>query len=224
MRGERRDIRHTNRRSGAVGPARVRLAVATPEGATRAALLRAAHEILVTQGPSALTVRGVAAGAQTSTMNLYSRFGGKDGVVDELYAQGFRLLHDALRAVTPSDDPIADVRRGAAAYRRFALDNPAYYSIMFQQPIADFEPSDAARAVAQDTLGELASRLRAAMADGTVPAADPIVTAISVWATCHGLVSLEVVATAPEGVDWDAIYASTVDALLAGLGPRRHTP
>jgi AcrR family transcriptional regulator len=198
--------------------------MATVHGATRDALLRAAHELLVTQGPSALTVRRVAAEAQTTTMNLYSRFGGKYGIIDELYAEGFRRLHDALRAVTPSDDPISDLRRGAAAYRRFALDNPAYYSIMFQKPIADFEPSDAARAVAQATLGELASRLQAAMADGTVHAADPIATAISVWAACHGLVSLEAVSTVPDGVDWDATYSSTVDALLSGLGSRRQAP
>ena len=59
---------------------------------TREALLAAAHDLLATEGPAALTVRRIAAAAGMSTMNVYSRFGGKDGVLDELFIDGFRRL------------------------------------------------------------------------------------------------------------------------------------
>ena len=51
------------------------------------------------EGPGALTVRRIAAAAGMSTMNVYSRFGGKDGVLDELFVDGFRRLgaHDGGR-------------------------------------------------------------------------------------------------------------------------------
>ena len=68
---------------------------------TGRALLTAAHDLLANEGPTALTVRRIAAAAGVSTMNVYSRFGGKDGVLDELFAEGFRRLGERMEA-TPS--------------------------------------------------------------------------------------------------------------------------
>ena len=65
---------------------------------TSAALLAAAHRLLAEDGPEALTVRRIAGEAGMSTMNVYSRFGGKDGVIDELYADGYRRLVAAIDA------------------------------------------------------------------------------------------------------------------------------
>ena len=63
---------------------------------TSDALLAAAHHLLSTVGAEALTVRRIANEAGMSTMNVYSRFGGKDGVIDELYADGYRRLVERL--------------------------------------------------------------------------------------------------------------------------------
>ena len=57
-------------------------------------ILEAASGLLSEEGASALSVRRIATAAGCSTMGLYSRFGGKDGVVDELYAEGFERLID----------------------------------------------------------------------------------------------------------------------------------
>ena len=65
---------------------------------TREALLAAAHDLLATEGAGALTVRRIAAAAGMSTMNVYSRFGGKDGVLDELFVDGFRRLAETMEA------------------------------------------------------------------------------------------------------------------------------
>jgi AcrR family transcriptional regulator len=188
---------------------------------TRTALLDAAHQVLADEGPAALTVRRIATGAGLSTMNVYSRFGGKDGVVDELFADGFRRLTASMHDVAATDDPMDDLRRCGEAYRQFARDNRTYYSIMFQAPIPDFEPSDASKAIAAGALTVLGDRLERAMDSGDIARADPFVTAASVWATCHGLVSLELTGTAPEGIDWGPIYGRTLSALLAGLA---HSP
>ena len=55
-------------------------------------LLKAASDLLATEGPGALTVRRIANAAGVSTMNVYSRFGGKDGVVEQLFIEGFTRL------------------------------------------------------------------------------------------------------------------------------------
>ena len=67
------------------------------DDATRDALLKAADRLLVDEGPSALTVRAIANEADMSTMNVYSRFGSKEGIIDELFRRGFASLNASMR-------------------------------------------------------------------------------------------------------------------------------
>jgi AcrR family transcriptional regulator len=186
---------------------------------TRRALLAAAHDLLASEGPAALSVRRIAAAAGVSTMNVYSRFGGKDGVVEELFVDGFARLGDAMSQDATTDDPLADLRRCGAGYRRFAKENPTYYSLMFDRAVPDFEPSDEAHAGALAALGHLAEKVSRAMELGALAPADPFEVAAGIWACEHGLVSLEMRKDADDPFDWDRIVPQTLDALLRGLGP-----
>ena len=187
--------------------------------ATRRALLDAAHDLLATEGPGSLTVRRIAAVAGMSTMNVYSRFGGKDGVLDELYTDGFRRLGEAVEAAQDTDDAGDDLRRCGELYRRFALEHPTYYSLMFDRVVPDFEPSEAAQEVAIGTLGKLQQRVERAMAAGSMRPGDSFAVATALWACMHGLVSLEARTTAGEAAsfDWDAVSDIALDALHRGL-------
>ena len=82
------------------------LLLSAPLAPPLAALLQACPTpvVLAGSGPDALTVRRIATEASMSTMNVYSRFGGKDGVIDELYSDGFRRLVTAIDAVPTTDD------------------------------------------------------------------------------------------------------------------------
>jgi AcrR family transcriptional regulator len=187
--------------------------------ATRDSIVSAARALLVAQGPGGLTVRKIANAAGHSTMAVYSRFGSKDGLVDVLFGEGFGLLTAALESVGTTDDPLADLDRQGAAYRRFALDHPQHYSLMFERPVPGYEPGRDALTIANAALEVLARGLERAMTQGTVTRAEPMTTAISMWATCHGLVSLEMAGAAPPGVDWETTYSHTCRAVLRGLGP-----
>lgn len=190
----------------------------------RERLLRAAHDLLATEGPTALTVRRIAAEAGMSTMNLYSRFGGKDGVVEQLFVDGFTRLGEAMDEVASTDDPMAELEACGVAYRRFALENPTYYAIMFEGVVADFEPSPEAMAAAEATLRRLANSLHRAMQTGLLAPADPLQTAAVVWATCHGVMSLELREMGPPGIDWPAAYRRALHALIAGLAAPGDAP
>jgi AcrR family transcriptional regulator len=185
--------------------------------AVGATLLKAASDVLASDGPGALTVRRIARQAGVSTMNVYSRFGGKDGVVEHLFVEGFQRLGTALGAVGETDDPLDDLHRCGLAYRRFALENPTYYSIMFDRVVADYVPSAAAMEQADHTLQLLADSLDRAMQMGLMVEADPIHTAAAVWATCHGVMSLELKNVGPGVVDWARVYDDATDALMTGL-------
>ena len=180
-------------------------------------LLKSASDLLAAEGPGALTVRRIANEAGVSTMNVYSRFGGKDGVVEHLFVEGFRLLGDGMRSIGDSGDSVADMVSCGMAYRRFAIDHPTLYSVMFDRVVPDFVPGIEAQVLAGSTLGLLAERIERAMSAGALRRADPLPTAALVWATCHGVVSLELKGVGPVRIDWPDVYDRALKTLIAGL-------
>ena len=180
-------------------------------------LLDAAGELLAAEGPGALTVRRIASAAGVSTMNVYSRFGGKDGVVDCLFIEGFRRLGTCMSSVVLTDDPITDIAACGMGYRKFAIDNPTLYSVMFDRVVPDYLPTVDAQLIAGATLELLASRLERAMKAGALRHADPLHTAALVWATCHGVVSLELKAVGPMVINWPEVYQQAMSMIIKGL-------
>ena len=77
---------------------------------------------------------------------------------------------------------------------------------MFDRVVPDFEPTIEAQVLAGATLDQLATRLGRAMTAGALRPADPLHTAALVWATCHGVVSLELKAVSPAMIDWSEVY------------------
>ena len=189
---------------------------------TSAALLQAAHRWLAEHGSEALTVRRIATEAGMSTMNVYSRFGGKDGVVDELYMDGFSRLFAAINSVAETDDLTADLMAMSRAYRQFALDYPTYYKVMFRSAIHDFTPSADATDLALAGLGVFVDRIVAGQERGRIRADDDYPAAeiaAWLWASCHGLVSLELFAVGSEMVEWPSVFENGMRTAIDGLHP-----
>ena len=103
--------------------------------------LAGALAVLAEQGVPGLTTRTVARRANASVPAIYEVFGDKAGIVREVFFHGFQLLGTELAALSPTDDPLADLRRLATAFRRFVLANPVLAEIMFTRPFADFDPA-----------------------------------------------------------------------------------
>jgi len=191
---------------------------------TSDAILDAASRLLADEGPHALTVRRIAAEAGGSTMNVYSRFGSKDGIVEALYLEGFRRLRAAMVDAPTTDDPVADLTACGQAYRRFALENPTYYSVMFEGTVPDFEASEEAAIEARGTLLLLAERVRRVMDAGRFERRDEYEVATSLWAVNHGLVSLQLKQAGPPDIDWEALHTTTLAAMSRGLAPAKGQP
>ena len=185
------------------------------------ALLDAASELLTTEGIAALTVRRMATAAGCSTMGVYSRFGSKDGVLEELYKEGVRRLFSAIDEVGETDDPLDDLRRCGMAYRRNALESAAHYLVVFGGAAPGFEPSHEALEAALESFGRLVHRVERAQQAGMLVAdqsAEDVAEVI--WGAIHGHVMLEIVGMSATLRDPEQRYRRTLDALLQGLAPR----
>jgi AcrR family transcriptional regulator len=200
--------------------------------ALRRALLDGAGGLLVAEGPGALTMRRVAGVVGCSTTVLYTMFGGKEGLADALYREGFERLRGRLAAVPEGGDPLARLRELARAYRENALAERAYYGVMFQRAIPRFEPSPASLAVAGASLEVLAEAVRAAMDAGALRPGDPQAVAEVLWAAVHGAVSLELAGHFPDpAVAAERFHTLATAAILPFLpdprpsgGPPQRSP
>ena len=72
--------------------------VPTPS-TTRESLLDAALRLLEERGPGALRIRDLASAVEMSTMGVYTHFGSKQGLLEQLYLHGFRRLEEQLNSV-----------------------------------------------------------------------------------------------------------------------------
>jgi AcrR family transcriptional regulator len=171
--------------------------------AVRRAVLDAASRLLVEEGPQALAMRRVAAAAGCSTSVLYGLFGGKEGLTDALYQEGFARLAAAIESAVAAVEAagggaIAAAVAAARAYRANALAERNYYGVMFGNPIPGFAPSAASLAVAEASIAPLVEAIRAAMDAGVLVAGDPREVAEVCWAAAHGVVSLELAGHLPD--------------------------
>ncbi|MCG5432412.1 WHG domain-containing protein [Mycobacterium sp. MYCO198283] len=195
-------------------------------------LVAAGLAILERDGLQALTVRTLATEVGTSTMSVYTHFGGMSGVIDAIVVEAFTRFADALLDVEPTDDPVADFFVQGGHYRRFALERPQRYQLMFglASPAstaayrtdltstgsatnrAEFAPSfDALRQAVARMIG--AGRIRD---DGETTVAGRL------WSISHGAVLLEMAGYfGSEGRGLTEILAPLTVDTLVGLGDDR---
>jgi AcrR family transcriptional regulator len=190
---------------------------------TRESLLEAALQLLEARGPGALRVRDLSEAVGKSTMGVYTHFGSKQGLLEQLYLHGFSRLEDRLRTVGSTGEGRQELLAFALAYREFALENEALYGLMFERATPDFVPSDDSRMAGLTTFELLAERIAGWQPELPDPAAD----AHLVWAAMHGLISIELTHRRWGGPlvahlqgDPEKNYARAIDSLIAGLDKR----
>jgi AcrR family transcriptional regulator len=152
-------------------------------GDLRAALLRAALELLEESGESALSLRAVARRAGVSPAAPYRHYADREALVSAVAAVGYRELADRLAAAHPSPSTPEQLASVAIAYVQFALERPALFRIMFEEPCdRDNDERVAATAVVSLYVRGIVER--------SFPQADAEALATAIWALVHGLAFL----------------------------------
>jgi len=158
----------------------------------RRRLVEVAAHLVREQGPSALSARKLAAATGTSTMAVYTHFGGMPALVRAMVAEGFERLHARVAEVPVTDDPLADLRGAAAAYRAHALADPDLYAVMFgAATLGEYRLHRDDRALGLDAFTQIVGFVERGMAAGVLRAGEPDAVAAQWWTALHGFVMLE---------------------------------
>lgn len=179
--------------------------------AATTALLAAARKIFEAGGFPALSVRRVADAAGCTTMQVYSRFGGKDGLLQALFDEGFEALSRAQQAV-PKALPAAErVRHLCHEYLRIAGERPHHYALMLGAHSGDFKPPQASRAKALATLAHLVDAVGHALPPTQDREQRASEVAHQILAFCHGWAMLSATPLV------DGSRTSVIDRAVAAL-------
>jgi len=160
---------------------------------TSATLLQAAREILMTSGLPGLSLRRIAEAAGCTTMQVYSRFQGKDGLLQALFEEGFELLAAAQRAIPLSMPAEKRVQHLCRAYLQIAAEYPQHYALMLGGHSADFTPPKESQERAMATLSHLVEAVANALPSGNEQARLASEVAHQILAFCHGWATLSAI-------------------------------
>jgi AcrR family transcriptional regulator len=199
--------------------------------AVREQLIEAGIRLLEARGFSSLSVRNLATEAGTSTMAVYTHFGGMSGVIDAIASEAFVRFTQALTEFEQTDDPVADFFVMGPRYREFALANPQRYQMMFGISVesvsrhrADLTVTGSATdreefAVSFEALLTVVRRMIAA---GRIRDDGEAAIAGRLWSLIHGAVLLEIAGFfGHEGHGITQILAPLTVDVLVGMGDDR---
>jgi len=185
----------------------------TPARTSRDEIVRAARVLLERGGPESVTMQSVAQAVGVRAPSLYKHVRNRSDLVRLVIEDVATDLAATVDGAVPGDDPAADLRAIAHAFRRFAHDNPQAYGLIFANVPEEWRPDPATLARANAAL----LRTTAALAgdERSLEAARTVVA----WA--HGFVSMELAGAFRLGGNVDDAFAFGVERLgMAVAGSR----
>ncbi len=188
------------------------------DSVVRRGLLEVARGLLEEKGPQWLTVRELTQRAHCSTKVVYTIFGGKDGVSEALYLEGFDLLRFTVeREARRHREPVGALLPVVLSYRTFALEHRPLFGVMFGTSLSDYVPSISAKQQASLALSALVDAVTRAGEAGGAAHLNPQEGAVRLWAAVHGPVCLELLGVRPFDTDGERLARAAVVDAIAGL-------
>jgi AcrR family transcriptional regulator len=211
---------------------------------------------MAAEGTASVTLRAIAREMGMTPSALYRYFGSRDELVTALVTDAYDALADAMAAAVAevaTDRHAERLLAAFAAFRRWGLEQPTEFALIFGSPIPGYQAPETTRPAGERHTGLLlrllaeahragalrleradvpaalqgqlvAFRARQGVADLPVPV---LAFALSAWVRLHGVVALEVFGHLRPAVgDGAPLFEQEVEAIMrqGGLRPRRAPP
>ncbi|MFE1882077.1 TetR/AcrR family transcriptional regulator [Streptomyces diastatochromogenes] len=199
----------------------------------RAEIKARAWEQIATAGASGLSLNAIAKELGMSGPALYRYFGGRDDLITELVRDAYRSLADTFRAAADAGSGLPGLAR---ALRRWALEDPQRYFLVYGTPVPGYQAPDDTTDIAREIMAALLDvcaaeepgtaspdALETHLADhhqwaGDHPAPPSVLRrALAVWTRLHGVLSLELAGQfTGMGFDPELLFTAEVEGLTGG--------
>jgi AcrR family transcriptional regulator len=193
---------------------------------TRDKILDAARELFVIEGYEGVSMRKVAEKVEYSPTAIYVYFADKNELFRELCHEDYARLAEVFQSSAMSTDPIARLKQIGATYGEFGIRNPNHYKFMFMTPHPPHELDEADAEMhgnpEKDAYAFLKWAVQQAIDAGCFREGlrDAEVISQTLWASVHGVISLEIAKGGDEWVEWRPVkdrMEMMLDLTLRGL-------
>jgi AcrR family transcriptional regulator len=191
----------------------------------RTSILDAARTLFVERGIEAVSMREIARQINYSATTLYHHFADKEALLQAVCDEDFLKLARGMREVMQLPNLIERIQALGKGYAMFALQHPSHYRLMFMTPRTPCN-LDATKIqqgnIEQDAYAQLKLVVKEAFdADLFRPEISHYeLVAQTLWASTHGVCSLEIALGNETWVQWaeiDARFNLMQRAVLSGL-------
>ena len=193
---------------------------------TRDKILDAARELFVTEGYEGVSMRKVAEKIEYSPTAIYVHFADKEELFRELCHRDYAALAQVFQSSMISTEPIERLKQIGAIYIDFGTRYPNHYKFMFMTPHPVHELDEVDREMMgnpeMDAYAFLKWAVQQALDAGSFrqELTDPGLISQTLWASVHGVISLQIAKGADCWVDWRPMQeraAMMLDITLRGL-------
>jgi AcrR family transcriptional regulator len=174
----------------------------------RGLILDAARELFVAEGVESVTMRRIADKIEYSPTAIYFHFRDKETLLRELCAHDFLVLAQQLLEIQKLPDPVEKLRQIGLAYIAFGINYPSHYRLMFMTPHGPIDPNDDMGLDKGNPEEDAYALLREIITEGVAqgrfrePYDDVELTAQTMWAAVHGVVSLQIAKCNDGWIQW----------------------
>ncbi|WP_409177709.1 TetR/AcrR family transcriptional regulator [Brevibacillus fortis] len=190
----------------------------------RKLVVDAAATLLQEEGPEAVTVRKVAKKMDCSTKIIYSLFVNKEGLAQQLYLDGCKLLTNQLEGAPQAADPSQQLLNLGEAFWQFGQRYTSYYKLMFGGAFADFKPDEKSMHGTVTAMQQLLIVINNAKERGLIPDQYDTESVVRMfWASLHGVIHLYIGGHLGDVQSAYAVYSQTLSLIVSSLLPDHST-
>ena len=190
----------------------------------RKLVVDAAAALLQEEGPEAVTVRRVAQKMACSTKIIYSLFVNKEGLAQQLYLHGCKLLANEFEGTPQAANPVQHLLNLGEAFWQFGQRYSSYYKLMFGGAFADFKPDEESMHGTVTAMRQLLTVISDAQKQGLIPGQHNTESIVRIfWASLHGVIHLYIGGYLGDVQSAYAVYRQTLSLIANSLLPDRST-
>ena len=183
-------------------------------------ILQAAEELLIETGDAELvSIRAVAERVGVTPPSIYLHFTDKDELIFAVCEKHFAELNRiTTEARDGASDPLDSLRRMGRGYIAFGVNNPEQYRILFMgRTPHSVDEGHTERMLSNSGFSIVVEVVQSCLDAGYFVPVDPLMVAIDLWATVHGLTSLFIAKPDFPWPDRTELVEHVLDTQLRGL-------
>ncbi|AKG34114.1 TetR/AcrR family transcriptional regulator [Paenibacillus durus] len=184
----------------------------------RKLVVDAAATLLQEEGPEAVTVRRVADKMDCSTKIIYSLFVNKEGLAQQLYLEGCKILADEFEGTPQAADPAQYLLNFGETFWEFGQRYSSYYKLMFGGAFADFKPDEESIHGTVTAMQQLLTVINNAQEQVLIPGPYDAESVVRIfWASLHGVIHLYMGGHLGDVESAYSIYRNTLSLIVSSL-------